>query len=84
MTEIGNYAFQNCKSLKEVSVGAGKIGSYCFEDCDQLEVLKLGDAGRDGIDGGLGSKYLQLGFALACTSIEVSLRCLRSIGRGGA
>ena len=38
-TNIGNYAFQGCFSLEEVSISSGTeyIGDYAFEGCSSLE-----------------------------------------------
>ena len=38
-TNIGNYAFQGCSSLEEVSISSGTeyIGDYAFEGCFSLE-----------------------------------------------
>ena len=38
-TSIGNYAFQGCSSLEEVSISSGTeyIGDYAFEGCSSLE-----------------------------------------------
>lgn len=41
--EIGEYAFANCKNLKEVKLGMDmkKVGSHAFYNCTALEMLTL-------------------------------------------
>lgn len=43
VTEIGSRAFENCCSLKAVSLPKGivKIGSFAFADCTALETVSL-------------------------------------------
>lgn len=52
-TNIGNYAFQGCSSLEEISISSGTdyIGDYAFEGCSSLEnVLMWGRSTKIGRD----------------------------------
>lgn len=40
-TYIGTYAFENCTSLKNISVSVGTISSYAFSGCTSLETVDL-------------------------------------------
>lgn len=57
VTEIGTNAFDECSSLKEVTVGNGvkEIGQWAFYDCTAMEKLTLGSSletiGAEAFDG---------------------------------
>ena len=42
---VGEYAFSNCESLKELELADGleTIGEYAFSDCKLLSAIELGD-----------------------------------------
>ena len=46
VTEIGNYAFYNCKSLTSVTIGGNvtSVGSYAFAWCDNLTNVTIGNS----------------------------------------
>lgn len=46
VTSIGNYAFENCKGLKNAIIGKGitSIGDYAFNFCENLESIIIPDS----------------------------------------
>ncbi|MEE1143779.1 MAG: leucine-rich repeat protein, partial [Acutalibacteraceae bacterium] len=46
VTSIGNFAFFNCTSLTEVTIGGSvtSIGEYAFSDCKSLTAVTIGDS----------------------------------------
>ncbi len=63
VASIGNYAFNNCKALTSVTIGAGvqSIGKGAFESCGLLSSLKI----LDGADITVGDEAFS-----ACASLE--------------
>ena len=49
VTEIPYRAFDGCKNLKELKIGAGvkKIGNYAFDGCESLKELVIPDSVRE-------------------------------------
>ena len=43
VTSIGNYAFNNCSSLKDVDItdNVTSIGNYAFNNCSSLEIVNI-------------------------------------------
>lgn len=48
VTELGDYAFSECKKLLAVTVGDDssmtEIGQYCFDDCSSLRYINIPDS----------------------------------------
>ena len=48
ITNLGQYAFQNCTRLANVYIPSGKISNYCFKGCTGLATLELGSVSSIG------------------------------------
>jgi hypothetical protein len=44
VTSVGKYAFEDCRALKTVSLGAATVGVGVFEDCEILASVTIGSS----------------------------------------